>query len=147
MDVVVLGIITCSCRVLIIQRAMISVEIPDLAWALPGGKVEDGENLEQAVIREVAEETGLRLGDVHLLCARIIPRTPRLALYYHCPLPDLQTDGFDVWPTPEFDRREVSAAAWVSGQEALSMFTSDVATPIVTFLRQSDLYCSQCVSA
>jgi 8-oxo-dGTP diphosphatase len=138
MDVIVLAIITCGAKVLIIRRALTPMDVPDLVWAFPGGKVEDGETLEQAVIREVAEETGLRISDVRLLYARLIPGTTHLALYYHCPLPVQPTGGdysMCVPPVRQVNLHEVSAVAWASGPEALSNFTSDVASPVAAFLR------------
>jgi 8-oxo-dGTP diphosphatase len=59
-------------RVLLIERAQ---EPQKGSWSLPGGAVETGERLEEAVRREVLEETGLAVEPVSIVevFERIIP--------------------------------------------------------------------------
>jgi ADP-ribose pyrophosphatase YjhB (NUDIX family) len=60
-------------RVLLIHRRN-----PPPGWALPGGFVDAGESLEQAVAREILEETGLQLTAVRQFHAYSEPaRDPR----------------------------------------------------------------------
>jgi len=37
-------------------------------WTMPGGKVEYNESFEEAAIREVKEETGIKLGNTKMIC-------------------------------------------------------------------------------
>ena len=39
-------------------------------WGIPGGKIEYGETSEQALHREVAEETGLQIADIEFVLAQ-----------------------------------------------------------------------------
>jgi len=69
------GIIIKSGNILLIKRA---TEPFKDSWALPGGFVELGETLEQAVAREIEEETGLKTEALKLVGAYSDPkRDPR----------------------------------------------------------------------
>ena len=51
-------------RVLLVRRAKPPLEG---RWSIPGGTVELGETLEQALVREMAEETGLEVEPLEVL--------------------------------------------------------------------------------
>ncbi|MGC8916462.1 MAG: NUDIX domain-containing protein [Thermoanaerobaculum sp.] len=68
-------------------------------WALPGGFVEEGESCEEAVVREVGEETGLTVEVVALLGVYSQPgRDPRghtVSVVYQCRVGGGQVRGGD----------------------------------------------------
>lgn len=53
-------------RILLLKRSPESKGNPD-KWDLPGGKVDPGENFEEALHREIFEETGLNVSLNHVL--------------------------------------------------------------------------------
>ena len=62
-------------RVLLVQRG---IEPYKGCWAFPGGFMEMDETIEQCVVREVEEETGLQLSDVQQIGAYSkVDRDPR----------------------------------------------------------------------
>ncbi|MHA1238027.1 MAG: NUDIX domain-containing protein [Candidatus Odinarchaeia archaeon] len=76
-------------------------------WALPGGIVEYGETVEQAVIREVKEETGLKVKPVTLIGVYSDPdRDPRghvVSICYKCvPLEGQLKAGSDAHEVASF---------------------------------------------
>ena len=59
----VTGVLIEEGQILILKQAVSN----ERAWSLPGGKVEKGESLEESMIREMEEETGLKTKIVKLL--------------------------------------------------------------------------------
>jgi 8-oxo-dGTP diphosphatase len=67
---VMVGLVVRDNTVLMVKRHEPEVEGAHLRWEFPGGKVDFGETPEQAIIREIKEETG-----VIARVKRLLPRT------------------------------------------------------------------------
>lgn len=75
-------------------------------WSVPGGRVEDGETLAEAVVRELAEETGLEG-----VCDRLVGWVERIGDGYHFVILDFSVEVLDgVEPVAGDDAAE---ARWV----------------------------------
>ena len=116
--------------VLLVQRAY-----PPFAgeWALPGGFVDEGERVAHAAARELAEETGLKLGSLSLLGVYDTPgRDPRgwtVSVTYLAKLPtqtpvtggddarEARWFGADTLPKLAFDHATIIGDALVRWAE------------------------------
>jgi 8-oxo-dGTP diphosphatase len=80
-------------------------------WSVPGGRVEPGETLAEAVVRELGEETGLEG-----VCERFVGWVERIGDDHHFVILDFAVTVLDplATPVPGDDAREV---AWVRRAE------------------------------
>jgi mutator protein MutT len=91
-------------------------------WTVPGGKVEPGERLADAVVREVREETGL---DVR--CGAIVEVVERIGDDYHYVIVDYVAYGRGE-PIAAGDARD---ARWVALDEIDRLPLTDGLRPVV----------------
>ena len=83
-------------------------------WSIPGGRVEWGETLVEAVVREVAEETG-----VPVACAELVGWVERITDAFHMVILD-----YLVVPLEEVDPvagDDAAEAAWVPLHEVTEL--------------------------
>jgi 8-oxo-dGTP diphosphatase len=103
-------------RVLLIERA----KPPGVGtWSFPGGSLEWGETVEQAVRREVREETGLVVTPDRLLCVtEILDTGENGTVGYHFVVLDY---GCDVTGGQARAGSDAGRAAWVDAEEAVGL--------------------------
>ena len=107
------GVLVRKERILLVQRGK---EPGYGQWAIPGGRVECGETLREAVEREMREETGLRVKAGGLAYHfEAIPRDEQGRVHFHYVILDFWTEylagevqaGDDVLDAAWFSRREL----------------------------------------
>jgi 8-oxo-dGTP diphosphatase len=99
-------------RVLLVRRGQPPAE--DL-WAIPGGSVEIGETLQEAVEREILEETGIQIRALKpIYTFDVIDRDAAGKVRFHYVIVDLAADYIRGEPVPGDDALD---ARWVSAGE------------------------------
>ncbi len=106
------GVVVRDEAVLLVRRA---VEPLAGRWSLPGGAIELGETLEEAVVRELREETGLAVRVLDLVDAfERVTRDDAGRLRYHYVLLDYLCEAVAGAEQADSD---VSALAWARPEE------------------------------
>lgn len=86
-------------------------------WCVPGGKLEEGETAEQAVIREVMEEVGIDLkGKLLTYCRKVFVRFPDREFILHLFRVQLEEE-----PQLNVAAQEHQSYRWVTLEEALKL--------------------------
>lgn len=103
-------------RVLLIRRG----RPPRLGqWSLPGGAQQLGETLEEAIRREVREETALELAAVRFLTTvDLVERDPEGRVRYHYTLVDFTAEAAEGDPVAGDD---AAGVAWFAPEEVAGL--------------------------
>lgn len=97
----VTGLLIESGKLLLVKQKV----SPSRLWSLPGGRLEQGETLKKAIIRELYEETGLNVKVIRLLyiCEKIDAVPPLLHITFLLE----KVSGEIKFPTNEYDENPI----------------------------------------
>lgn len=99
-------------------------------WAFIGGEIEPGESPADAAVREVKEETGLRIRAGGIIGRRVHPATSRHIVY----MAARPANGTDVFVG---DTDELAEVRWVTPAEADELMDGKIFEPVREHLRQT----------
>ena len=111
----------------------------DRNWSLPGGRLETGETLEQGVIREVWEETGLltEVDKLLYVCDKLNCESQLVHITFLLK----RVSGKLTLPTNEFDNNEISDVRFVDLTELTKYgFTEKFQNIVVNGFNNSGSY-------
>ena len=77
-------------------------------WSVPGGRVDTGETLAEAVVREVSEETGL-----DVICDELVGWVERIGPDHHFVIFDFRATPLDPLEAEPRAGDDAAEAAWV----------------------------------
>jgi ADP-ribose pyrophosphatase YjhB (NUDIX family) len=101
------GILVQDDKLLLVKQRVTSAR----GWSLPGGRLEHGETIEIAILREMKEETGLDVAIEKLLyvCDKLDSTPPIVHITFLL----RQVGGAIALPTNEFDENPISDVKFV----------------------------------
>lgn len=105
----VTGVLLDRGRLLLVRQKV----SPERRWSLPGGHVEEGETLQDAIVREIGEETGLQASILRLLYVADKPEDRLLHITF-----ELRRCGGELQlPSNAFDANPISDVRFVALDE------------------------------
>jgi len=125
MQVRVTGILIESEKVLLVKQ-----KVANRDWSLPGGRVENGETLEEAMIREMKEETGLDVKVKNLLY--VCDKPDALPSLLHITFLLERMEGEITLPSNEFDHNPIQDVQMVRIEELSSYGFSEKFTKLAS---------------
>ncbi|GAA3887940.1 NUDIX hydrolase [Streptomyces sedi] len=117
------GIVVAEGRVLLVRRR---VSEGELSWQFPAGKIEAGETVEEAAVRETREETGFTVKAVAPLGSRVHPLTGRRVSYVGCRV----LHGTATVAAPD----EIAEIVWVTRGEMGAYVPHGIHAPVREWL-------------